>query len=193
MWIYWIVPLTVHPTPVSNPRSFIFQVGRHHHPQIAHHHRHHHSQIAHGHRPSHPCAGMITMVDPFMSSTYFNRNIFEYKISIESYLNTILKRIIRCHNNSFMIQKMLEIYTTSKYLKKTMVFSNFHIEIKKKRTNNTQTSFFLIITPQYPYYHSLYVSLYVCVYVFVSHERGRVRIGMSQSPSYNRIEDYYYT
>jgi hypothetical protein len=26
MWIYRIVPLIIHPTPVSNPRSFVFQV-----------------------------------------------------------------------------------------------------------------------------------------------------------------------
>jgi hypothetical protein len=26
VWIYRIVPLAIHPTPVSNPRPFVFQV-----------------------------------------------------------------------------------------------------------------------------------------------------------------------
>jgi hypothetical protein len=74
-----------------------------------------------------------------------------------------------------------------------MIFSNFHIEIKKKRTNNRRNSYFLMKrTLQCPHYDSLFVSLYVCVYIFVSRKRERKNGDIAKS-FYNRIEDYYYT
>jgi hypothetical protein len=99
----------------------------------------------------------------------------------------------------------VKIITLSICLHHFMI-SCVHLNMKVNR----QTLYFLIKrTQRCPYYHSLYVFISHALYVFVSHsmylflthsmylslrkERERERMGTKQSPSYNRIEDYYYT